>query len=82
VYALTLDCWDRSGRVKVRHVFYGRSEQECRDLAEEEMDQDGYLSEAEEDDRVGEFLEPIEESEVPTAEDYDVVAQAESVEEE
>ena len=35
------------------------------------MDEDGYLADAEEDERVGEFLEPIAEGDVPTAEDYD-----------
>jgi hypothetical protein len=70
MYALTLDCWDRNGEVKVRHIFYGSTEEECRYLADKEMDEDGYLADAEEHGRTGEFLEHIGGSEVPSAEDY------------
>lgn len=71
MFALTLDCWDRPGQVKVRHIFYGRSEEECRELAENEMSEDGYLAEADEAGRVGEFVEPISCNDVPNSSDYD-----------
>lgn len=57
--------------IKVVHQFYGLSRKEVETYRREHLSNCGYFRSAEEDDRTYEELEEIEDSELPTAEDYE-----------
>lgn len=57
--------------IKVVHQFYGLSRKEVETYRREHLSNCGYFRSAENDDRTIEQLEEIEDSELPTREDYE-----------
>lgn len=69
--AITIDIIE-GDRVFVRHIFYGSTESEARKRMEWHLDACRQLSDAEDDNLIGEFVEKIPNDEVPCADDYDL----------
>lgn len=59
------------GEVKVVHQFYGVTRHECETYKREHLEGCGYFRAAEQENRTRETLDVIEESELPTEEDYE-----------
>lgn len=57
--------------IKVGHSFYGVTEEECRTYLREHTESCEYFRSAVKEDRVIEFLEEIEDSDLPQAEDFE-----------
>lgn len=59
------------GEIKVVHQFYGVSRAECESYRREHLAGCGYFGSAEKEHRTLETLEFIEDSELPTLDDYE-----------
>jgi hypothetical protein len=57
--------------IKVVHQFYGLTEKEVETYRREHLSNCGYFNSADHDDRTVETLEEIDDSELPTVEDYE-----------
>ena len=62
---LVLDRFNKDGSVSVRHIFYGDDEDEVIRIRNEHVNGCEALTKAEQEGRIGEFLEEIEDDEVP-----------------
>lgn len=69
--ALNVDIFDQNGRVVVRHVFFGDDEKEAQESKRHHLETCSYFRQADAEDRTGEFVEEIDDEDVPSEADYE-----------
>jgi hypothetical protein len=69
--ALNVDIFDDDGQAVVRHVFFGGTDEEAEEKRQDHSRQDVSLRRADVEDRTREFTEDIDDSEIPSEDDYE-----------